>query len=128
METIKQNRTRVIANTLYVKSRSGASLNYALRSPKTGYMVGGYVKPLIVKNKITFNISKLESWIDANKLRAGQYYGVWTDKEKNVIVFDVSKRLNSKTMALSIGKRRNEQTIYDVVKGKEISCKTGLYL
>jgi hypothetical protein len=127
MKIQRQIRSRHLANALYMSCNSGASLDNAFQSPTRGFMVGGAGK---IQNKETGEralifpsiseviIPKVETWIEENKLKRFQYYGVWCDNGK--VYFDVSDNVFTKEAAIKIGKSRNQLSIWSLNSNKQI--------
>jgi len=97
---------------------SGASLDNAFQSPTRGFMVGGAAKGLIFPSISEVIIPRVETWIEENKLKTKQFYGVWVDNGK--VYFDVSDNIQNRDSAIKIGKSRKEKAIWDLNNNMEI--------
>jgi hypothetical protein len=107
---------------------TGASLDNDFKSPTRGFMVGGAgkvqdkktgEKALIFPSILEVIIPKVETWIEENKLKRFQYYGVWCDKGK--VYFDVSDNIFTSEAAKKIGKSRKQLAIWNLNTNKEIT-------
>lgn len=74
------------------------------RNPKSGFMVGGAEE------------------------RGARYTGVWTDQKSGITYREKSNRVNSATLAKSLGRRRNQIAVYDLKGGREVNTSgSGAY-
>lgn len=67
------------------------------RNPNRGFMVGGAQD------------------------RGSRYTGVWTDPKSGITYREKSNRVNSATLAKSLGRRRNQIAVWNLGAGKEVS-------
>jgi hypothetical protein len=119
MEQIYVSHARVMANTLFMSCKDGASLNDKFESPTSGYMVGGFGKEMIFDSIALVKVSKIEEWVESHKLKRDEYYGVWYDKGK--VYFDVSKNIRLRFDAIRLGKVKKQIAIFEVKTGKDIT-------
>jgi hypothetical protein len=66
----------------------------------------------------------LYDWVEENQQvlsLQGSHIGLWHDTENAEVVFDVSQRVDTVEEAITLGGERNQQAIWDVANGEEIS-------
>lgn len=66
----------------------------------------------------------LLSWIEDNRDALSQpdaHVGLWHDTDNGEVVFDVSQRVDTLQEAERLGRERNQQAVWDVANGTEIS-------
>lgn len=112
-----------------VRERGGLSVSMVDGSePPTGYMVARTegVKPAVVEADDFYDPVKgpkaLGSFLKQNRdqLTGGDYLGVWHDPDGGKVYLDVSQNVKSRGRAERLGAERNQISIWDVVRGKEI--------
>lgn len=112
-----------ITNILIEESDSGYSINLTGEQPTDGYMVGGEVESLIIKDDEPRRYTTIDAWlvnhIDLLHTR-GYFAGVWKDTDTDLIYIDISRNVDDLYTALAMAEARGELAIWDVANGKEI--------
>jgi len=113
--------------------QGGFSANWIGHKPKSGYMVGGVVKPLHIGKPYGLGVSAtggvssstraalggdIKRFVHAHReelRKPGRYLGTWKDDDGSIWI-DVSQRISTKAGANRIASARGEIAIYDVRK------------
>ena len=111
-----------------VKNQGGASLDPLTGlQPTDGYMVAVQGFNEEVPESEFFGpggADRLVTWMDRNQealSQPGGHVGLWHDTANGEVVFDVSQRVDSLDEAIRLGGERNQQAIWDVANGAEVS-------
>jgi len=90
-----------------------------------GYMVGGVVPELIVKEYDAKSLAEHVGafmTVHAEKLsQPGMHMGTWVNDETGNVHLDVSERFEKKWLALTVAAQRGELAIWDVKVSKSIA-------
>lgn len=64
----------------------------------------------------------LKTWVDDNQDQLGKtgWIGIWKNSANNTLYWDVVQNLAHKEDAVALGVKRNQVSVFDVVKGEEI--------
>jgi len=104
--------------------QGGFSANWIGHAPRSGYMVGGVVKPRHLGSVKEMSREELGSAIKAFSKehrevlrKPGHYLGTWVDEDDDSVWVDVSQRVATKSGAEKLGGARGEIAVYDVRRG-----------
>lgn len=99
-------------------------------TPPGGYMVArgrtAGVKPRVVTEEEFFDPVRgkavLADFLRSNRatLTGGDYLGVWHEADKGKVHLDVAQNVPDRDKAVSLGRRRDQISIWDVTAGEEI--------
>ena len=111
-----------------VREQGGASIDpLSGLQPTDGYMVAVQGFNEEVPEGEFFGpggADRLVAWIDKNQEQLSQpggHIGLWHDTANGEVVLDVSQRVDTLDEAVKLGGERNQQAIWDVANGEEIS-------
>jgi hypothetical protein len=111
-----------------VRENHGLSITVKGRQPRSGYMVAlpGHNKE--VKSADFFDSTKgkeiLSSYMKEKRAelsQPGAHLGLWHDTAHDEVVLDISIKVSDRNSAISLGKQHDQQAIWDVKNGQEIS-------
>ncbi len=111
-----------IAEQLYSMAKNGEDGTIRIDGgtlPQTGYYVGGEAPSFIVDSLDNLDRGELGWWVGNN---SATYYGVWVDSastERKVYI-DAVTHMNTKAVAVLLGKSRGELAIWDIANMREI--------
>jgi hypothetical protein len=110
-----------------VRSQGGMSVTISGSQPKTGYMVGTRGNNKEVPADDFFDRDKgtkiLGDYIKERRTelsQPGAHLGLWHDTKNGEVCLDISIRVGSRSEAVSLGQKWNQQAIWDVANGEEI--------
>jgi hypothetical protein len=94
----------------------GATLAWNDTSPESGYLVGGWVKPLIRSGIL--RVADVEGWLEIAYVqmelaRPDAYVGVWTDPN-GVKFVDTVRRYPRRECAVLAGRQNDQVAVWDV--------------
>lgn len=122
--------TEIAASILErVKENGGLSVNMVTGAePSSGYMVAKGSKVAAIVSADDFydpvkGPQALSNYMKRNKsdLATGKnYLGVWHNKEDGKVYLDVSENIQSKSKAITAGRKRDQISIWDVANFEEI--------
>lgn len=107
-------------------SEDGTVTSTGRSLPTEGYLVGGTIPSLVYRNVGDVDRGEIAYWIGVNKPCV--YYGVWVDKETNVVYFDASTFMNFERFAIPLAAERSEIAIWDIANGQEIRVEGNPHL
>ena len=112
--------------SLIRNSPDGFSVTLHGQQPTNGYMVATQGRqqniPLGTLGSAT-GAAVIKSYAEANRdvlSKSGAYLGGWHDKSAGHLVLDVSHNIVNRNAAIRQGVARNQKSIWDVRKGREI--------
>ena len=121
---MKKNELKTIIS--YIKENGGVTLksNETLLNANVGYMVSlaGYEKQLSLDN---VSIEIVNDYIQkarkmTKNIKHNVYVGFWMDG--NILYLDLSIKIESRQLALSLARKNNQLAIFD------LQSKTSIYL
>lgn len=110
-----------------VKSGEDGTITADGRSlPVEGYFVGGAIPSLVYKSAGEVDRGEIAYWIGTNSPHS--YYGVWVDKETDMVYFDASTFMNFEEWAIPLAVQRSEIAIWDIANSREIRVEGNPHL
>ena len=123
---VKSTTTSSIVSA--VMADGGLSITVKGRQPRTGYMVAlpGHNKE--VKEKDFFDPAKgkkiLSDYAKEKRVelsQPGAHLGLWHDTKNKEVVLDISIKASDRSSAITLGKKYDQQAVWDVKNETEIS-------
>lgn len=109
-----------IAEQLYSMAKNGEDGTIRVDGgalPTTGYYVGGKAPSFIVDSLADLDRGELGWWVGNN---SATYYGVWVDSASSKVYIDAVTHLNTRAVAVTLGRMRDEIAIWDIANTAEI--------
>lgn len=116
---------RDVTNILWSRQDTGHSVNLRGDTPKSGYMVGGWVPSLVIEGEDLDRtpLAVTDKWLLENYrlLQYSSWYaGIWTDQDTGKVYIDISQNIQSREVALGVAAELEELAVWDVENNEEI--------
>lgn len=106
-----------ILHDMATHGEDGTVSSYNLDLPTTGYYVGGKYESLVFEYPHLVDRGEIAWWIGRH---SSPWYGVSVDSEDGKVYFDAVNHIESRSVALSLGRIRKEIAVWDIENNEEI--------
>jgi len=115
-----------VADYLYRRVLTGASVNTFGHAPSDGFMVryGAFPTVILTSGRHRHLRDEVFAYVASHwhsvAARGDAYFGIWFDQKSDTIYLDVSTEIIDRDAAIARGRKLGERAIYDVVRRQEV--------